>query len=222
MDSRLCFFKVFSDDNALAESKTGSLDYDREFVHLFNIFDGFCAFCEDFVSGCRDAVLLHKILGESLGAFDDSRVLLRTESADTCFFHSVDHAEHQWIIWGNYAKVDIFLLAEIDHAFYICGFDRHICCERSDTAVARSAEDFSALACKTFNRSVLSAAATYYQNFHYSSGMSVLFSHIFLMFCLKLCIINVNDRLKKTSSRLVTIPISVKNTAERAILAQFQ
>ena len=53
---------VLSDDNALSESKTVSLDNSRIAVLLFKISYSIVGFSEDLVKGCRDIVLLHELL----------------------------------------------------------------------------------------------------------------------------------------------------------------
>ncbi len=62
MDSSNGLILILSDDNALAQSQTVSLDNCRIAVLLLEVSDSAVAVGEDLIEGSRNVVLLHELL----------------------------------------------------------------------------------------------------------------------------------------------------------------
>ena len=154
-------FPRLRDDDAFAEGQAVGLD-DRRDGSRFEVSEGLVAVFEDFVRGRRDVVLLHEVLREDLGTFDDGSLGFRAEARDADGLQFVDTAENERVVHRHNGEVDRVLFAELHDGGDVGGADagahRVIC----HTAVAgQSVDDFHVFVLVEFlDDGMLSSAAT--------------------------------------------------------------
>ena len=145
-----------------AEGQAVGLD-DRRDGCVFQVLEGRVAVFKDFVSGGRDVVLLHEVLREDLGTFDDGSLGLRAEARDADGFEFVDTTENERVVHRHNNEVDGVLLAELHDGGNVgganAGAHRVIC----HTAVAgQRVDDFHVLVLvELLDDGMLSSAATH-------------------------------------------------------------
>ncbi len=156
-------FLVLSDDNALAESESVSLDNCGVAVLLLEVGDSLVAFGEHLIEGCGNVILLHELLREHLRALDYSRICLGSEGHEALCLKLVDHSEHERVVGSDYYHVGLELLCELNDAVYVSGRDVETLGIFGYTAVSGSAPELADLfaLCKLHDDSVLSSAAAY-------------------------------------------------------------
>ena len=98
-------FAVFADQDALAQGQSGCLE-DDGISGCFQICQGLFSVIKYFISGRRDAVLLHQVLGKGLAAFNDGRVLPGAEHSEACRLKSVRDAGAEGIIHADDSQVN--------------------------------------------------------------------------------------------------------------------
>ena len=133
------FFQSFRNQHALAQSQTVCLNDSGEFVFLRNIFNGRPWIVKYPILGGGNVVLLHQILGEHLGAFNDSRIGSGAKSGKARRIQGIYHTGHQRIVRGHDHQVCLNLLCQRHDAVYIHG--RHIVthCIIGNAPIARAA-----------------------------------------------------------------------------------
>ena len=112
------------DDDALAEGKPVGLDHSGD-GGRFQIAQSLFHVGEDLIARCRNAVLLHQILGEDLAAFNDRRLAAGTETRDPGVFQRVDTAQNQGIVRRHHGIVNFVGYGKGDNGRDILGADRH-------------------------------------------------------------------------------------------------
>ena len=159
----LSLIESLSDDDTLAECETVALDYDRHRLSL-EIIKSLLLFIEDLISRGRNGILLHELLGESLGPFDDGSICLGAEAPETCFLHLIYHAHGERVVGCNEDEIEVLFPGIFDHAFDVCSLNINTGSNGCDAAVAGSAVKLSypgiLLELPAYN--VLSSAAAYY------------------------------------------------------------
>ena len=122
MDGIECLVECHGDDDALAGGKAVGLDDDWGAL-LLDVVAGCFGIGEDFVLSCRDAVLLHEILGEGLGALDLGCEFARAKGLDAGLVHGIDDAIRQGDFRADDDEVDGLLLGELDEGFVVADVD---------------------------------------------------------------------------------------------------
>ena len=113
-------------------------------------------------------VLLHQILGEYLGAFNDSRVGSRAKSGKARRVQGIYHTGHQRIVRGHYHQVCLNLLCQRHDAVYIHRSHIVAHCIIGNAPIARAAMHtvHSGGLFDLAHQCVLAATAAYHQNRH--------------------------------------------------------
>ena len=122
MDGIECLVECHGDDDALAGGKAVGLDDDWGALFL-DVVAGCFGIGEDFVLGCRDAVLLHEVFGEGLGALDLGCEFARAKGLDAGLVHGIDDAIRQGDFRADDDEVDGLLLGELDEGFVVADVD---------------------------------------------------------------------------------------------------
>ena len=104
--------KSLTYENSLSESKSVSLKDDGEFRLGPEIFESLFGIVKILVSCGGNSVFLHKILGESLAAFDYSGILSGTECPDAGFFKFIDKSADKGIVHSHDNKIDRIFFRE--------------------------------------------------------------------------------------------------------------
>ena len=123
-DACLGFFKCLADQDAFSQRQAGSLQDDGHFCVL-QIGERFFGVVEDLVSGRRDPVFLHEVLGKCFAAFDDRRVRRRSEDPKSLGFERVDYARAERIVHAAYGQANVLTLGKSRERVKIHCPDRH-------------------------------------------------------------------------------------------------
>ena len=161
LDGFLRLFPRLRDDNAFAEGQAVRLD-DRRNGSGLEVRERGVAVFKDFVRGGRDVVLLHEVLREYFGTFDDGSLRFRAEARNADGFQFVDTTEDERVVHRHNGEVDVVLFAELHDGGNVGGADaganRFIC----HAAVAgQRVDDFHVFVFNQFlDDGMLSSAAT--------------------------------------------------------------
>ena len=107
----LRLFQRITDENALAERQSVCLQHDRE-LRCLQVSQRLVRVVKVLIGRCGNSVFFHQILGEGLGALQDSRVFPGAKDAQPLFFKHIHDSAHQRIVHAYYRQIDLFFLCE--------------------------------------------------------------------------------------------------------------
>mmetsp|Transcript_5856 Transcript_5856/g.23004 ORF Transcript_5856/g.23004 Transcript_5856/m.23004 type:complete len:376 (+) Transcript_5856:1309-2436(+) len=113
------------DDDALASRQAVGLDDDGRTAAV-DVGMGRCRVGEGLVGRGRDAVALHEVLGEGLGAFELGGGLGRAEDAQAACAELVDHARRQRRFRADHGQRDLVLGGKIGQRLDVRRRDGHV------------------------------------------------------------------------------------------------
>ena len=177
-DTVFCRGQILTDQDALAQSKSGSFQDDGEGGCL-EIGQRLVRVLEGFISGCGDPVFFHQILGKSLAALDDRRIGRRAEDAQSLCLKSIHDTGAERIIHTADCKVDLFFPGEGSQCRKIHRSDRNTLGNTRNTGVTGRAIQLchTAAAQDRVRDRVLSSAAANKKYLH----VHFLLSQVFIL-----------------------------------------
>ena len=124
----LCFFLRHADEYTLAKCQTVCLQHNRILAQFPDNQVPPPAIIKGLIAGCRDIVFLHQILGERLGAFQDRRILSRTEDPQSLRLEYIHNTADQRIIHADNGQINRIFLCESRQLIEFHRPDRNALC----------------------------------------------------------------------------------------------